>query len=150
MEYNHQRMLQLPSAYAVLSDEEMTYTEGGAFSINITPEQVTTFAVNLTVNTFLLVGSLALEYFSDTVQNGYNDGLSISGIFSHQWNRMNTWSKVAACGLAAVGGYYAYIQVVGIVRSVKELVGAFKTAYEQSKAEQQANNALAQPALLVA
>lgn len=145
MEYNHQRMLQFPSAYAVLSDEEMTYTEGGAFSFNITQEQVITFAVNLSVNTLLLFGSAALDYFSNTVQNGYNDGLTLSGTFSHQWGKMNTWSKVATCGLAALGGYYAYIQVVGIVRSLKELFGAFKTAFDQSKAEQQT---LAQPALL--
>lgn len=145
MEYNHQHMLQLPSAYAVLSEEEMTYTEGGAFSFNITPEQVTTFAINLTVNTVLLAGSFALDYFSNTIQNGYNDGLSASGIFSHQWNKMNTWSRVAACGLAVVGGYYAYTQVVGVVRNIMNIVEAVKLAYSQSKAEQ--NNDVLQPAL---
>lgn len=147
MEYNHQHMLQLPSAYAVLSEEEMTYTEGGAFSFNITQEQVAAFAVNVAVNTILIVGSVSLEYFSNTIQNGYNDGLSISGIFSHQWNRMNTWSRVAACGLAVVGGYYAYTQVVGVVRNIMSIVEAFKLAYSQSKAEQ--NTDVLQPALAV-
>lgn len=147
MEYNHQHMLQLPSAYAVLSEEEMTYTEGGAFSFNITQEQVAAFAVNMAVNTILIVGSVSLEYFSNTIQNGYNDGLSISGIFSHQWNRMNTWSRVAACGLAVVGGYYAYTQVVGVVRNIMSIVEAFKLAYSQSQAEQ--NNDVLQPALAV-
>lgn len=151
MEYNYQHTLQLPSAYAVLSVEEMTYTEGGAFSFNITQEQVTIFTLNLAVNTLTLLGQGALNYFSNMIENGYNDGLSLMGTLDHQWGKMNTWSKVAAGGLAVLGGYYAYIQVVGIIQSVKELVNAFKTTFDQIKADQQANSAsLAQPTLLVA
>lgn len=147
MEYNHQRVLQLPSAYAVLSEEEMTYTDGGAFSFNITQEQVMAFTINLAVNTLYVLGQGAVEYFSNTVQNGLNDGLSFAGVLSHQWGKMNTWSKVAACGLAALGGYYVYLQVYSIVQSVKELVGAFKESFEMIKADQQ-TNVFAQPTLL--
>ena len=43
MDHTYQRPLQLPAGYAVLSAEEMTYTEGGALSINITPQQVMAF-----------------------------------------------------------------------------------------------------------
>ena len=43
MDHTYQRPLQLPAGYSVLSAEEMTYTEGGALSINITPEQVMAF-----------------------------------------------------------------------------------------------------------
>ena len=43
MDHTYQRPLQLPAGYSVLSAEEMTYTEGGAFSINITPQQVMAF-----------------------------------------------------------------------------------------------------------
>ena len=50
MDHTYQRPLQLPAGYAVLSAEEMTYTEGGALSINITPEQVMAFGINVTVN----------------------------------------------------------------------------------------------------
>lgn len=147
MEYNNQRMLQLPSVYAVLSEEEMTYTEGGAFSFNISQEQVMAFTLNLAVNALYTLGQGSVEYFATTIQNGLNDGLSLPGVLSHQWGKMNTWSKVAACGLAALGGYYVYLQVYSIVQSVKELVGAFKETFEMIKADQQAN-AFAQPTLL--
>ena len=43
MDHTYQRPLQLPACCSVLSAEEMTYTEGGALSINITPEQVMAF-----------------------------------------------------------------------------------------------------------
>lgn len=148
MEYNYQHTLQLPSAYAVLSVEEMTYTEGGAFSFNITQEQVTIFTLNLAVNTLYILGQGAFEYFSNTIQNGYNDGLSLGGTFAHQWGKMNTWSKFAACGLAVLGGYYVYAQVNGIVQSISELVNAFKSSFGQ--AEQQAGSSISQPTLLVA
>ena len=36
MDHTYQRPLQLPACCSVLSAEEMTYTEGGALSINIT------------------------------------------------------------------------------------------------------------------
>lgn len=149
MEYNNQRMLQLPTVYAVLSEEEMTYIDGGAFSFNITQEQVAVFTINLAVNTLNLLGQGAVEYFSTMLQNGFNDGLSLYGILDHQWGKMNTWSKVAAGGLAVLGGYYVYVQVYSIVQSVKQLIGAFKETFAQIKADQQAaNGALAQPTLL--
>ena len=47
MDHTYQRPLQLPAGYSVLSAEEMTYTEGGAFSVNITPEQVLIFGRTL-------------------------------------------------------------------------------------------------------
>ena len=46
MDHTYQRPLQLPAGYAVLSAEEMTYTEGGALSINITPQQVMAFGMH--------------------------------------------------------------------------------------------------------
>ena len=136
MEYNHQRVLQLPSAYAVLSEEEMTYTDGGAFSFNITQEQVIVFAANVVVNTLYIMGQGAFEYFYSTFTNGYNDGLSVAGTISHQLGKMNTWSKVAACGLVVLGGYYVYSQVSGIVQSVMEIVNAFVSSFSQSQPDQ--------------
>lgn len=133
MEYQNQTNLHLPCAYAVLSVEEMTYIEGGAFSINITQEQVATLAVNLVVNTVLVLGQGALNYVSTTFQNGSTNGLSFFGTIDHQLNKMNTWSRIAAAGMLAVGGYYAYTQVVGMVSNVVEIVKALQSAYNQSK-----------------
>ena len=61
MDHTYQRPLQLPAGYAVLSAEEMTYTEGGALSINITPQQVMAFGMTVTVN---LLGMMGQRYDS--------------------------------------------------------------------------------------
>ena len=50
MDHTYQRPLQLPAGYSVLSAEEMTYTEGGAFSINITPQPVSYTHLTLPTN----------------------------------------------------------------------------------------------------
>lgn len=133
MEYQNQANLHLPCAYAVLSEEEMTYIEGGAFSINITQEQVAVLATNLVINTILVLGQGALNYVSTTFQNGSANGLSFFGTIDHQLGKMNTWSKIAAAGMLAVGGYYAYTQVVGMVRNVVEIVKALQNVYNQSQ-----------------
>lgn len=133
MEYQNQANLHLPCAYAVLSEEEMTYIEGGAFSINITQEQVATFAANLIFNTLYVLGRGTVDYVSTTIQNGRANGLSYVGIIDHQLNKMSPWSKVAATGLLCLGGYYVYTQVVGIVRNVAEIVKAIQNAYNQSQ-----------------
>ncbi len=35
MEFTYQSTMQLPASYAVLSEDEMVYTVGGAFELNI-------------------------------------------------------------------------------------------------------------------
>ena len=61
MDHTYQRPLQLPACCSVLSAEEMTYTEGGALSINITPEQVMAFGINATVNLLGMMGRYAFQ-----------------------------------------------------------------------------------------
>ena len=77
MDHTYQRPLQLPACCSVLSAEEMTYTEGGALSINITPEQVMAFGINATVNLLGMMGRYAFQAAVSGMQNALNDGLGV-------------------------------------------------------------------------
>lgn len=135
MDHTYQRPLQLPAGYSVLSAEEMTYTEGGAFSINITPQQVMAFGINVTVNLLGLMGRYAFQGAVSGMQNALNDGLSVGDAIGHYWGKLNTWSKVATIGMAGLGGYYAYCQARSIYLSIKNLVDAFKNTYNEIQAK---------------
>ena len=138
MDHTYQRPLQLPAGYSVLSAEEMTYTEGGAFSINITPQQVMAFGINVTVNLLGLMGRYAFQGAVSGMQNALNDGLSVGDAIGHYWGKLNTWSKVATIGMAGLGGYYAYCQARSIYLSIKNLVDAFKNTYNEIQAKKKA------------
>ena len=144
MDHTYQRPLQLPAGYSVLSAEEMTYTEGGAFSINITPQQVMAFGINVTVNLLGLMGRYAFQGAVSGMQNALNDGLSVGDAIGHYWGKLNTWSKVATIGMAGLGGYYAYCQARSIYLSIKNLVDAFKNAYNEIQAKKKAEQEAAE------
>ena len=138
MDHTYQRPLQLPAGYSVLSAEEMTYTEGGALSINITPEQVMAFGINVTVNLLGVMGRYAFQSAVSGMQNALNDGLSFGDAVGHFWGKLNPWSKVATIGMAGLGGYYAYIQARSIYLSVKNLVTALKNSIDEYQANKKA------------
>lgn len=138
MDHTYQRSLQLPAGYSVLSAEEMTYTEGGAFSINITPEQVMAFGINVTVNLLGMMGRYAFQAAVSGMQNALNDGLTVGDAVGHYWGKLNTWSKVATLGLAGLGGYYAYVQARSIYLSLKGFITEVKNAIDQSRADKNA------------
>ena len=138
MHHTYQRPLQLPAGYSVLSAEEMTYTEGGALSINITPEQVMAFGMNVAVNLLGVMGRYAFQSAVSGVQNALNDGLSLGDAVGHFWGKLNPWSKVATIGMAGLGGYYAYIQARSIYLSVKNLVTALKNSIDEYQANKKA------------
>ena len=137
MEHTYQDTMLMPAAYAVLSEEEMTYVDGGAFSIQITPEQAAAFAINLAVNVTLILGQGAFQYAVSGIRNGVADGLGIVGTLDHFWGKLSPWSKVATVGLGLAGGLYVYNQVVGIVNSIKNLIDAIQSPSQQAQPEQQ-------------
>ncbi len=132
MEHTYQDSMRLPAAYAVLCEEEMTYLDGGAiysfdvgkYTVSVNTDVLAFYAMNLAVNTLYMLGQGALDMFSNTIKNGMADGLSLFGTLDHFWTGMNKWSKVATVGMGALGGYYAYTQVLGLVRSFKNLFNA--------------------------
>lgn len=144
MDHTYQRPLQLPAGYSVLSAEEMTYTEGGAFSINITPQQVMAFGINVTVNLLGMMGRYAFQSAFSGMQNALNDGLTVGDAVGHYWGKLNTWSKIATIGLAGLGGYYAYSQARSIYLSLKNLVDAFKSTIDEIQADKKAEQEAAE------
>lgn len=144
MDHTYQRPLQLPACCSVLSAEEMTYTEGGALSINITPEQVMAFGINATVSLLGMMGRYAFQAAVSGMQNALNDGLGVGDAIGHYWGKLNTWSKVATIGMAGLGGYYAYCQARSIYLSIKNLVDAFKNTYNEIQAKKKAEQEAAE------
>lgn len=144
MDHTYQRPLQLPAGCSVLSAEEMTYTEGGALSINITPEQVMAFGMNFTVNLLSVMGRYAFQSAVTGMQNALCDGLTVGDAIGHYWSKLNTWSKVASIGLAGLGGYYGYLQARNAYLSIKNLVVAFKNSIDQYRANKKAEQEAAE------
>lgn len=153
MDHTSQSAMLMPASYAVLSEEEMTYLDGGAdysfnigdYTVTFHPEVLGAYAMNLVVNTFYMLGQGAFQYTVNTFKEGLMDGLTVCGVIKHNWNRMNTWSRVATVGMSALGGYYVYVQAVGIYKSLKNLFGAIVTPSPAPDAQDpaQANGLLA-------
>ena len=130
MDHPNQNTMLLPASYAVISEEEMTYLDGGqsiylgsAFNHDIyfNTDQFATFCQNAAINLFVLMSNYSFRYIAGRVQSGLSNGLSLSGTFYHTWDKMNGWSKLALFGMGTLAGYYAYGQVVSIIRTVKNL-----------------------------
>lgn len=119
MDLKYQSTMLLPASYAVLSEEEMTYIDGGAFSI--TPETVATIATTVAINALFALGKGAFNQAVIIVDGGLSDGMSLAGIGEHFWNSLNGWSKAATVGLGVLGGFYVYTQVRSIAISLKNL-----------------------------
>ena len=105
MDHTYQRPLQLPACCSVLSAEEMTYTEGGALSINITPEQVMAFGINATVNLLGMMGRYAFQAAVSGMQNALNDGLGVGDEVFYRDFYVLFVDVDVLLGLVALGGY---------------------------------------------
>lgn len=139
MDHTYQSTMRMPSSYAVLSEEEMTYTEGGA---SITPEQFAIASLNVALNIVYLMGGSAVNYAVSTIKTGLTDGLSLPGIAVHFWDRLNPWSKVATVGLGVAGGFYVYSQVVSLTQTVKNMINILKGNNQQTTEDQTQQQAL--------
>ena len=153
MDHTYQSTMLMPASYAVLSEEEMTYLEGGAYSFNVGdhtvtfhPEVLAYYAGNIVVNGLYLLGEGAVQYAFRTVTNGLSDGLTLGGIAAHDWNKKNGWSKAATVGMGALGGFYLYVQVLGMTKSIQNLVsaitGSSSTSFNADASSQSAENGL--------
>ena len=121
MDHPNQNTMLLPASYAVISEEEMTYLDGGqsiylgsAFNHDIyfNTDQFATFCQNAAINLFVLMTNYSFRYIAGRVQSGLSNGLSLSGTFYHTWDKMNTWSRIASVGVAGLAGVYVYSQTV--------------------------------------
>ena len=85
MDHLYQTTMLLPASYAVISEEEMTYLDGGkeillgnvfGYDITFNTDQFVIFCQSALVNALLLGGSYSLSYFKNTIVSGANNGLS--------------------------------------------------------------------------
>ena len=92
MDHPNQNTMLLPASYAVISEEEMTYLDGGqsiylgsAFNHDIyfNTDQFATFCQNAAINLFVLMTNYSFRYIAGRVQSGLSNGLSLSGTFYH-------------------------------------------------------------------
>ena len=129
MDHPYQTTMQLPAAYAVITEEEMTYLEGGSeivlgqafgYQLTLDPQQLATFCASIAVNFGYYMLSTSYNYITGLFQSGAKNGLSLLGTVYHTWGKLQTpWSKVAALGMA---GTYAAMQAIAIYRNVKSLI----------------------------
>ena len=135
MDHPYQSTMLLPASYAVITEEEMTYLDGGrsihlfdafGYDVSFNTDKFVIFCKSFAVNAFLLASSYSFSYIKNTASSGHNNGLSASGTFYHTWDRMNGWSRVAAFGVATLAGYYAYGQVVNLIGMAKSLYNTIK------------------------
>ena len=130
MEHPYQNTMLLPASYAVITEEEMTYLDGGkeillgsvfGYDITFNTDQFVIFCQSALVNAFILASSYSFSYIKNTTVSGLSNGLSPAGTFYHTWDKMNGWSKLALFGVGTLAGYYAYGQVKSLINMAKSL-----------------------------
>lgn len=131
MDHPYQTAMQLPAAYAVITEEEMTYLDGGAeitlgrafgYELTLDTDQFMTFCANVVGNLGFYVLSASFGYISNIFESGAKNGLSIAGSVWHAWDKLETgWSRVAALGIVGLAGAYVGVQAVSIFRSLKNV-----------------------------
>ena len=91
MDHTYQSTMLMPASYAVLSEEEMTYLDGGAdysfnvgdYTVTLHPEVLVTYAMNVVVNGVYMLSRGSFQYFINTFKEGLYDGLSLTGVVKH-------------------------------------------------------------------
>ena len=82
MDHLYQTTMLLPASYAVISEEEMTYLDGGkeillgsvfGYDITFNTDQFVIFCQSALVNALLLGGSYSLSYIKNTIVSGANN-----------------------------------------------------------------------------
>lgn len=134
MDHPYQTTMHLPAAYAVITEEEMTYLDGGSeivlgqafgYQLTLDTDQFMNFCASIVVNLGYYALSSSFSYVTGLLQSGIQNGLSIPGAIVHVWSRQETgWSKAAVVGVTGLAGVYAGMQAVSIYRSLKNLYDA--------------------------
>lgn len=134
MDHPYQTTMQLPAAYAVISEEEMTYLEGGAeivlaqafgHQLTLDTQEFASFCASLMVNAVYYAMNASFSYVTGILQSGHRNGLTLGGTVTHAWNKLETpWSKIASIGAVGLAGFYAYAQVRSVVLTLKNLYDA--------------------------
>lgn len=128
MELTYQNAVRLPSSYCVLTEEEMTYVDGGKVVITFHPEAIVPMLTNMAVNMTYMLAAGAFTSVVNGVVKGYRDGLSPLQTLTHFWGRQNTGGKVASVLVGGLAAGYAGLQAYLMYTTVKQLIDAVKSA----------------------
>ena len=133
MEFTYQSTMQLPASYAVLSEDEMVYTVGGAFELNIT--------VNVGVNLIRMLGQAAISNTIAGIIDMRNDGLTTMGAIEHYWGRQTPVGKTMTVVVAGFAGVYVYYWARSAIESFLSIYNDMRNIYNESEAKNQAQAA---------
>ena len=151
MELTYQSPM-MPAAYSVISAEEMTYIDGGAFTLP-TVADVANFGINVTVNFLNMMGQAAFSTAVAGMVLMHNDGLSLSQSVQYYWDGQTTAGRVATVFVGGLAGIYVYRKTMQIYNTVKSIYTDVKNIYEETKANQaaaQQNSGLTNPIVAAA
>ena len=143
MELTYQNQMLLPASYTVLSEEEMTYIEGGAITASDATAAVLNFAINFAVNTIKTLGQGAFNAAWNGMKEMHDDGLSITGSVKHYWGRQTPAGQAGTVVIGSFAAFYAYAQTMQIINTAVAIYRDIKAIYEQTKADKAAKEAAA-------
>lgn len=115
MELTYQCEIRLPASCCAISEEEMTYIDGGRYSfdffdytITIQEENLPRILMEFAENVAYVMGMGITGAALDGLIKGYKDGLTVGQTISHYWGRQNTFGRWATVLVAVpLGTYYA-------------------------------------------
>ena len=131
MEFTYQSTMQLPASYAVLSEDEMVYTVGGAFELNINAQDVLNF----------MLGQAAISNTIAGIIDMRNDGLTTMGAIEHYWGRQTPVGKTMTVVVAGFAGVYVYYWARSAIESFLSIYNDMRNIYNESEAKNQAQAA---------
>lgn len=141
MELTYQSAMVMPASYAILTEEEMTYTEGGA--LTEMQAAVINFGINVAVNWVKMLGQGALNSATTGLKEMHDDGMGLATSIQYFWDGQNTRGKVSAVVMGGFAGFYAYVWARQTINTVVSIYQQVKEIYQQSKADKAAEEAAA-------
>lgn len=141
MELTYQSQMLMPASYAVLSEEEMTYIEGGA--LTELQASALNFGINVVVNSVRMLGRGALTSAMNGLQEMRDDGMGLTTSVQYFWDGQNTRGKVSAVVMGSFAGFYAYLWARQTINTIVSIYQEVKAAYQQVKADKAAEEAAA-------
>lgn len=140
MELTYQSAMVMPASYAILTEEEMIYTEGGVSEMQAA---VLNFGINLVVNSVRMLGRGAFTSATNGLKEMHDDGMGLTTSIQYFWDGQNTRGKVSAVVMGSFAGFYVYLWARQTINTVVSIYQQVKEIYQQSKADKAAEEAAA-------
>lgn len=132
-------MMDMPAHYALISEEEMVYLDGGAFP-SISQEQLIQFGVNVLVNGLMFISGSFFTAGVAMLSNAFVGTTITTGgkIMKDFFSSLNAkqWGFLAVAGI--MGGFYGLSMAAYYYTSlIDPLIKAFQESFLTTPAEAQ-------------